>query len=93
MKLSGYFKENGRNVRLIEKAGYPLPNLVFWNVNSRHDIFHVDAEAAHTQCVSGQSAAVFHQVISAMQLTPYEAMLQIVNSERYATIRIAEKAA
>lgn len=77
----------------FEKAGYSLPNLVFWNVNSRHDIFHVDAEAEHTQCVSGQSAAVFHQVISAMQLTPYEAMLQVVNSERYAAIQIAEKAA
>lgn len=77
----------------FEEAGYPLPNLVFWNVNSRHDVFHVDASTAHTQCVSGQSAAAFKRVIGAMGMTPYEAMRKVTGSERYESIRIAGKAA
>lgn len=77
----------------FEEAGYPLPNLVFWNVNSRHDVFHVDATAAHTQCVSGQSAGVFRQMIDALGMTPYETMQKTIGSERYAPIRIAGKAA
>ena len=27
-----------------EYSGYHLPNVVFWNVNSRHDLFHVDSK-------------------------------------------------
>lgn len=77
----------------FEEAGYPMPNLVFWNVNSRHDVFHVDVTAAHTQCVSGQSAGVFKQMINALGMTPYEAMQKTISSERYAPIRIDEKVA
>lgn len=75
------------------KEGYDVPNLVFWNVNSRHNVFHISANASYAQCVSGQSAAVFHQVINALDMTPYEAMQRVIGSKRYEPITIAKKAA
>jgi hypothetical protein len=41
------------------------------------------------QLVSGQSAAVFRQVMQCVGLNPVEAMEKIINSERYAAITIA----
>lgn len=26
----------------FRKADYVIPNIIFWNVNSRHDVFHAD---------------------------------------------------
>ena len=71
------------------KAGYELPNIIFWNVASRHDVFHADAKRRGVQLCSGQSTTVFKQVMDCVGMTPTEAMLKIVNSERYEPITIA----
>ena len=69
--------------------GYRIPNIIFWNVASRHDVFHADKSRTGVQLVSGQSAAVFRQVMQCIGLTPVEAMEKIINSERYAAIAVA----
>ena len=69
--------------------GYTIPNIVFWNVASRHDIFHADKTRAGVQLVSGQSAAVFRQVMKCVGMNPVEAMEKVINSERYAAIAVA----
>lgn len=69
--------------------GYRIPNIVFWNVASRHDVFHADRTRKGVQLVSGQSAAVFHQVMECVGLGSVEAMEKIINSERYAAIAVA----
>ena len=66
----------------FRKAGYEIPNIIFWNVNSRHDIFHADSKRKGVQLCSGQSAAVFKQ------MTPVEAMAKTINSERYESITV-----
>ena len=38
-------------------SGYEIPNVVFWNVNSRHDIFHADSDRPGVQLCSGQTGA------------------------------------
>jgi hypothetical protein len=73
----------------FREAGYNLPNVIFWNVNSRHDVFHSDAKRRGVQLVSGQSAATFKHVMDCVGLTPLEAMLKILNDERYAAISVA----
>jgi len=78
-KMSAKFRE----------AGYEIPNVVFWNVNSRHDVFHADANRKGVQLVSGQSASTFKNLISCIGMTPTEAMLKIINSERYEAITLA----
>ena len=69
--------------------GYQIPNIIFWNVASRHDVFHADKSRTGVQLVSGQSAAVFRQVMQCVGMNPVEAMEKIINSERYAAIAVA----
>ena len=69
--------------------GYQIPNIIFWNVASRHDVFHADKSRVGVQLVSGQSASVFRQVMQCVGMTPVEAMEKTINSERYAAIAVA----
>lgn len=66
--------------------GYEIPNVVFWNVDSRHDIFHADSNRKGVQLFSGQSTTTFKQLIESVGLTPRDAMLKTINSERYSQI-------
>jgi hypothetical protein len=73
----------------FRKFGYQIPNIIFWNVASRHDVFHADKTRTGVQLASGQSAAVFRQVMQCVGMNPVEAMEKIINSERYEAIAIA----
>lgn len=72
----------------FRKAGYVIPNIIFWNVESRHDIFHADATRKGVQLASGQSVTVFKQVLQNLGYNPIEAMENVINSERYDCITI-----
>ena len=71
-----------------EALGYEIPNIVFWNVNSRHDVFHADKDRRGVQLCSGQSASTFKTLMSSVGLTPTEMMMKVLNSERYEPIKI-----
>ena len=73
----------------FEAAGYTIPNVIFWNVNSDRDTFHADAYRKGVQLVSGHSATAFKNVINSLDKTPFEAMLDVILSERYAAVTIA----
>lgn len=73
---------------LYKKNGYEIPNIVFWNVNSRNNVFHSDADRKGVQLCSGQSATTFKQLMKCLGMTPTEMMLEVINSERYATIKV-----
>lgn len=75
----------------FKKHGYEIPNIVFWNVQSRNNVFHADSNRKGVQLCSGQSASTFQNVISAIGLTPIEAMEMVINSERYDNISITSK--
>lgn len=66
--------------------GYTMPNIVFWNVNSRHDTFHASYDRKGVQLASGQSASVFQSLTSGVKMTPYDYMLSVLNSDRYRVI-------
>lgn len=67
---------------------YEIPNIVFWNVDSRHDVFHADAERKGVQLCSGQSITTFKQLMGCIGMTPVEMMLKVINSERYEAITV-----
>ena len=71
------------------RYGYEIPNVVFWNVNSRHDVFHADSHRKGVQLCSGQSASTFKVLMSSVGLNPYQTMLKTLNSDRYSAISIA----
>ena len=72
-----------------EEAGYSIPNIVFWNVNSRNDIFHVDSKRKGVQLCSGQSASTFKTLMNSIGMTPEEMMLSVLNSDRYKEITVS----
>lgn len=76
--------------RRFEEHGYKLPKLVFWNVNSRNDTFLADASNSNTILVSGQSTSTFKNLIGCLDKTPVEMMYDVLNSERYAVIKVEE---
>ena len=68
--------------------GYDIPNIVFWNVNSRHDTFHASFDRKGVQLASGQSASVFQSLTGSVGMTPYEYMLTVLNTDRYRKITV-----
>lgn len=74
--------------RIYEEHGYKIPNVVFWNVNSRHDVFLADKNRKGVQLVSGQSASTFKNLIGCVDKTPVEMMYAVLNGERYSCITI-----
>ncbi|MDE5892533.1 MAG: DUF2828 family protein [Acetatifactor sp.] len=72
----------------FRRAGYQIPNIIFWNVNSRHDIFHADKSRRGVQLASGQSVTVFKQILESLDCTPVEAMERTIGAERYECISI-----
>lgn len=72
----------------FNESGYDIPNIIFWNVNSRSNVFHADAHRKGVQICSGQSTTVFKQLIGCIGFTPVEMMKKVLCSERYENISI-----
>jgi hypothetical protein len=73
----------------FEKAGYKVPNLVFWNVQSRSDTnVPVKTSDNGVALVSGFSPSIMKAVLGAKEFTPMHLVLDTLNSERYATVRV-----
>ncbi len=72
----------------FEAAGYKLPELVFWNVQSRHKNQPVTKNEQGVALISGCTPQIFSSVAdgSLEAKTPYEFMLEILYSDRYAQI-------
>ena len=68
--------------------GYEIPNVIFWNVNSRNNVFHADKNRKGVQLCSGQSVTTFKQLMSCIGYTPTEMMNSIINAERYDCIQL-----
>jgi len=62
-------------------AGYEMPTLVFWNVDSRNNNVPVKQNEDGVILVSGCSPSIFKMVME--KTTPYKFMLNALNGERY----------
>ena len=71
--------------RKFEDAGYALPKIVFWNLNSQDNV-PVKYDARGVAMVSGFSPAIMKAVLSGdtEQFTPESIMLKAVMVDRYA---------
>ena len=71
--------------RLYKAHGYRLPQIVFWNVQSRNEQQPVRMNEQGCALVSGCTPRIFSQVMSG-EMEPYKNMLHVLMSERYAPI-------
>ena len=65
-----------------KKAGYKLPKLVFWNVNSRSNTIPMRENDNGIVLVSGFSPSSIKAVMSG-ELDPYKALLACITVPRY----------
>lgn len=70
--------------------GYDIPNIIFWNVNSESDTYHADVNKKGVQLLSGHSAGTFKTLLQNLNKTAVEAMLDVLLSERYEPVTVAE---
>ena len=77
--------------RRYASHGYDIPNVIFWNVNSRHDVFHADSKRQGVQLFSGQSVSTFKSLMECVDMTPIQAMERVIQAERYESIKILEE--
>lgn len=68
------------------EAGYTIPKIVFWNIQSRHDNIPVNFDKNGAALVSGFSPAILKSLLAGDDFTPVAIMNKTVNSERYACI-------
>jgi hypothetical protein len=70
--------------------GYSLPEVIFWNVDSRNTQFPVTMHQTGTSLVSGFSPSIFKNLLAGKDMTPYSMMLEVLNGERYSAVRLPE---
>ena len=77
---------NFRNAEIKFKAyGYKLPEIIFWDVASRHCRQPVTMNEEGVALVSGASPRLFSMIAGGV-LSPYAFMMDVLGSERYAMI-------
>lgn len=74
--------------RMYSDAGYKIPEIVFWNVNSISNVFQVSDDYEGVKIASGQSASVFESILNSRAMTPYDFMLEVLNNERYNLVSV-----
>lgn len=67
------------------KAGYTMPDIVFWNVNSRTNTIPVTSNEAGVILVSGFSVNSVKMILSG-EINPWNALKSVLDSERYNVI-------
>ena len=85
-----YVNVNYHNIfkDMYEEAGYEMPTIVYWNVNSRHNVFHAYANEHGVMMASGSSPSVFQNIVANIGKTPYEAMMDVLGDEVYSEVRV-----
>lgn len=88
MQFNPYWCKSGEDfqmamARKFMEHGYTLPNVIFWNVNATNPVFHSTKNKVGVQLVSGENPAIFQQVMQALDMTAYDAMMKVLTSERY----------
>jgi hypothetical protein len=72
----------------FEESGYKMPNIVFWNVDSRNNNFPMSMDERGFLNVSGYSPSIFKNLVNNTIVSPIEFMMEILNAERYRQIEI-----
>ncbi len=84
--VTGRHETNYQNAkRRFEEAGYRLPQVIFWNVDSRHMTQPVRMDENGTALVSGFTPRLFGMMLQG-EISPAAMMYSVIRSERYAPI-------
>ena len=92
----GSISDNAKGKKLFEAiaerynhAGYQLPRVTFWNVNSRTNTIPLTENKLGVGLVSGFSATISKMVLS-QELDPYKALVKEITSKRYEQVTLVK---
>ena len=68
-------------------AGYELPNIIFWNLNSYGDV-PVAFDEDGTALISGFSPSILKSVLAGDEMNPLSIMMETIGSSRYDLVTI-----
>jgi len=74
--------------KMYAEAGYKMPKVVYWNIQSRNENFPVHFDKDGTALVSGFSPALLTNLLAGKDLSPVSMMLDVVNSARYSAVTV-----
>ena len=72
----------------FQAHGYVIPKLIFWNVDSRQDVYHATCEYKNVSMLSGQSVATFKHMLAAIDENPYDTMLKTLSDPIYDVVKV-----
>jgi len=70
----------------FERAGYKLPKLIWWQVNSSQTNVPIKFTDSGTALVSGSHPSILKQIFSTEFLTPIGLMLKVITDKRYDSV-------
>ena len=73
--------------KMFADAGYKAPRLIFWCIRGE-ETYHCKANDPDVVLVSGESVNAFKHVIDSIAKTPYEAMIEVLDSPRYSRVTL-----
>ncbi|QYB17770.1 hypothetical protein PV-S19_0406 [Pacmanvirus S19] len=83
-------KTNFQNIDVkYTLAGYRRPNIVFWNLRANTVDFPVEQHVPRTALVSGFSQSIMSVFMSGDIASPVSIMLDVLNSQRYELVQLA----
>lgn len=75
--------------KMYKDAGYEVPKIVFWNIQSRGDNNKpVQFDKNGAALVSGFSPALLTNLLAGKEMTPLAMMLSVIESERYSKVTV-----
>jgi len=73
---------------MYNRAGYKLPNIIFWNVNGKAGNYPVTKNDSGVALVSGFSPAILKSIFKG-KVTPMDVLMNTINDPVYDNLRIA----
>jgi hypothetical protein len=71
-----------------ENVGYKMPDIIYWNIQSRNKNFPVRFDEMGTALISGLSPSILKSILSGEEVSPIKIMEVTLNNPRYSHITV-----
>ena len=72
--------------KMFTNAGYTVPNIIYWNIQSRNGNVPVRFNKSGTALISGFSPSIMTSLLSGAEMTPVSIMMETIGKKRYSQI-------
>jgi hypothetical protein len=73
---------------MYRQAGYTMPQIIYWNIQSRNENVPVSFNETGTALISGFSPAILKSVLKGEVISPLQVMDETIMNERYSSVGV-----